>query len=779
MDESVKTEMKGLESQVSAKKDANDWKKDLLDQGLSDGEIYTGSEQLEYGRTSLGKTAGGKLGGKASKDASPVKTLQALLNRALKNSGLGTACADGSTVSAGGKLDVDGQWGLSTVSHLIYFMAMNGHRPAEDGLIQQYTAYCTPEIWKELREGTIKDTSPVMDRGNATDLYEIPGTSKYLTKDGVQAYNVMKKDCPYTMSLSAAYRTFSSHAMISGSGQLELFALRVVGKRGSAARMPTLSNDSGTNHQTGRAIDISSAKQWVKDNGKKYGFEGISSENWHFNFKKNLITNANIKARIEKGAVNEKTKIEASKGKPVVAENNTPLVENTVKENVVNNKVDDPVVEQVKKPLDAKKEADAIKWYSDKKFTADLIKKVQLAVDAEPTGIANATMVQAVAAWQELHTPASVDGEFGKTSAGKTGDKQLEAEIIALLTTKSSTVQNAAKQLNITAPVEGSKDIADFLRLNFPAGFNICFAHKRGKDVYKYNAKTKKNERIPQNDDAFTAEADKFAVDYSTIAIDGTGIKKQAYRILSNKENLINDINLTVESVRKCLAAYPQEGFDDSKCARIKNLAIMTHGYVSEKGNKDKGGLSFGGNNYLTEDGIKGFVSSIHDSLADDVRVQLYACNCARNQRQGTAGENGSQVNGDWYDRGPRANVSATDNYANGDNSFADVLAEEIGENASVYGHTTKGHATGNFAARVYGKDAGHASNGVSMFDVYFPQSFVTEQAERLHKDEVTIRTSMYTYYRANFKLDDDGRGSFIDPEGHGAKLREGWVKEN
>ena len=370
---------------------------------------------------------------------------------------------------------------------------------------------------------------------------------------------------------------------------------------------------------------------------------------------------------------------------------------------------------------------------------------------------------QALADFNGIEDPSHIgEGQIimipGATSSKSSVNATDNGKNVATQTTKpkTNTTSGAGK------PAVGSKQMAHFLRSNYPNGFNVCFRYKKASG----------------GDKEFKTQADELCKEYNTIAIQNGTLKSQAYTIMSSKDALQTSINNITASVRKCLADNPQEGFDDSKVGQIKNMAFLCHGYVSEKGNKDAGGLNLGGG-YLKESDLKGFVANIRGSVADDIRVQLYACNCARNQRQGSAGKDGQQEHGDWNDRGSRSATSATDTYRNGDNSFADILAEELGGNASVYGHTTKGPATNNFAARVYGRDANNATNGVSMFDIYFPQSFVAAQAQRTGKDETTIRTSMYKYYRNNFALDNAARSSFMDPEKHGQRLRNGWLSAN
>jgi hypothetical protein len=74
---------------------------------------------------------------------------------------------------------------------------------------------------------------------------------------------------------------------------------------------------------------------------------------------------------------------------------------------------------------------------------------------------------------------------------------------------------------------------------------------------------------------------------------------------------------------------------------------------------------------------------------------------------------------------------------------------------------------------------ANGAVHGKHMFDIYFPQSFVAEQAKRTGKSEIDTRTSMYSTYMNNFKGNNSGRDTFMDPEGKGQKMRDIWLSNN
>ena len=276
---------------------SGDWKKDLISAGLADNEIYEGDEALTYGhefikdkskrpnRGSYKATVGKEVTNGSAKIVNAVKTLQALLNRSLKETGLPKANADSTKIVEAGKLVVDGKWNANTVAHLVYFIDAAGYNV--DNHLAKYTVKCPAEIWKDLRNKKSLNISKVKESVDSSQLANVGGSHK-IVHGGEKAYNKMNKDSGNSLGISSSFRSFSSHGMAkaglpNNTGQLELFALRVAGVKDSDAAVPT-HTPSGASHMTGKALDIKTGKSWVTNNGSAYGFTGITSENWHFNF---------------------------------------------------------------------------------------------------------------------------------------------------------------------------------------------------------------------------------------------------------------------------------------------------------------------------------------------------------------------------------------------------------------------------------------------------------------------------------------------------------------
>src|SRR5690606_34729770 len=110
-------------------------------------------------------------------------------------------------------------------------------------------------------------------------------------------------------------------------------------------------------------------------------------------------------------------------------------------------------------------------------------------------------------------------------------------------------------------------------------------------------------------------------------------------------------------------------------------------------------------------------VAAVRGSLRDDVGVQLYACSAAR-----------------------------------GDNSLAENMAEELGGDANVFGHTSVAHTTENHQARVFGA----LGDGTDMFDVMFPEAWRNQErqriwgqldGQRLEQANSLLRARLYRYF--------------------------------
>ena len=407
----VGNETKKKEENKVDDKDA--WKKDLVQQQkMDENELYPDNDELEYGRQNIksisDKWNGNHLvvtgseikkeNGKQGMNGNAVKTMKGLLNRALRNSGLGYTRADGQDVAPVGQLPINDKWDLSTVLHLSYYIIMMD-KPHTD-YIKQYTVSCKEDVWKDLKGNSGLKNAQKLKGVNGYNLYSFPTAAGCVhgVENTIKAYKVMnrhyQKNHSDNITLSSCFRTVSSHGMLNNNctGQLELFSERVVGLKDSEALVPTFEkNEAKANHMNGKAIDVSNGLSWVKANGSHYGFKGITTENWHFNYHY-----SDADKEIQKEISNEPLDGDAK---------------------LENGKILSPA--QVKNALDWYK-SDKVKKY----YTSDVIRQIQKIVGVPETGELSDGDIEKIAKWQKIKG-ACVDGEFGNGSCKLAGIKNI------------------------------------------------------------------------------------------------------------------------------------------------------------------------------------------------------------------------------------------------------------------------------------------------------------------------------------------------------------------
>lgn len=220
----------------------------------------------------------------------------------------------------------------------------------------------------------------------------------------------------------------------------------------------------------------------------------------------------------------------------------------------------------------------------------------------------------------------------------------------------------------------------------------------------------------------FARQAERYAASYHTVGLAGNALQL--------------DIPLTIEEVpeaitgiqaisRGLLQRYEERlGRPTTEApgfTRIKDLAIFAHGEEYGLGlNKSNSFRDRGLHQDMAEDNpsnVGAFVDGIASALTSDVDVQLFACTAGKDDDRTAYQE--------WttHDQGERL----------GEDSFAAELATELGEDASVWSHTTAGHTTENYAARVFGAASGPGEGGAHAFDLMYPDAFIQSELQRLY----------------------------------------------
>jgi hypothetical protein len=258
----------------------------------------------------------------------------------------------------------------------------------------------------------------------------------------------------------------------------------------------------------------------------------------------------------------------------------------------------------------------------------------------------------------------------------------------------------------------------------------------------------------------------------------------------------LSEITVTLQRIHLGLVdKYKQSHPEDNdtttppQFTRIKNLALFAHGEPFGLGLHESNKFE------LKSENVKTFVSGLKDALVDDVNVQLYACNTGADRARIAAKikQKGDKKKGkdaasyeEWTEH--------TQGERSGEDSFAAALAEELGSQSTVYGHTTAGHTTENFAARVFGQGAGGGKGGLHMFDVLYPESFIQDELTRLFPDQTedewaqlhnSLREQMWKHYKKSIGTKSEyaknhysipiGREMFINPSNAQNLLQDDW----
>lgn len=189
---------------------------------------------------------------------------------------------------------------------------------------------------------------------------------------------------------------------------------------------------------------------------------------------------------------------------------------------------------------------------------------------------------------------------------------------------------------------------------------------------------------------------------------------------------------------------------------QIKNLAIFAHGMPYGVGTDANGnyrdGLMAGqpeSNKYSDyAPNIASFAQGLQGAIKEDINVQLFACNAAREfdeEKHLKKADNSHRKMPNGQDMGS-------------DTSFASLLQEELGEESTVFGHLTAGHTTNNFTSLAYGKLAGE-DGVVHMFDIMYPDTFIDSELLRLFPDLTDeqrtnvrphLREQMWSHYKSS-----------------------------
>ncbi|HEY7030811.1 MAG TPA: peptidoglycan-binding domain-containing protein [Thermomicrobiales bacterium] len=386
---------------------------------------------------------------------------------------------------------------------------------------------------------------------------------------------------------------------------------------------------------------------------------------------------------------------------------------------------------------------------------------------------------EAIAALQATLAVTPVTGVYDEATAAAVYVRQQELKIGADGMAGPTTFARLGLVLTheIAAAGVGDEQLAE-VQKRFPTGVTVAIY-----PLYKNQS---------SNNREFQRQADPYAKAEGAIGLDGGAIT------IGQKAVTITELGDVVETVqgihRGLVAKYQQTQAQSGSPAaapdklpaftKVRNLSLFSHGMgygmALDAAGRFRGGGLMAEQSGLYPANIASFVKGIADAVTPDVHVQLFACNTGHDTKLSDYEE--------WtrHKQGERR----------GAKSFAAALAAQLGPEASVYGHTTAGHTTENFAALVFGKDAGGGEGGLHMFDRLYPEDFVQAELARLfpEQDEAgraslhdSLRDQMWEHYKDSISAEAHrgakskrygvqiGKEMFINPDNAAALLHEDW----
>jgi hypothetical protein len=301
------------------------------------------------------------------------------------------------------------------------------------------------------------------------------------------------------------------------------------------------------------------------------------------------------------------------------------------------------------------------------------------------------------------------------------------------------------------------------------------------------------------NNKEFKRQADPYAKSVGAIGLaDGSitiGGEANTIKELGDVVEVVQGIHRGLaakyEQTRTQAAAQggaPTNGPADEPPAftRVRNLSLFAHGMgyglALDAAGRYRGGGLISEQKGLYPSNIASFVKGLSGAVTKDVNVQLFACN--------TGHDTGRTEYEEWteHKQGERS----------GEKSFAATLAGQLGPEASVYGHTTAGHTTENFAALVFGKAAGEGEGGLHMFDRLYSEDFIQSELARLYPERTDderaalhnpLREQMWEHYKDSISKEAHrgakdkrynvqiGKEMFLNPDNASALLHADWTE--
>jgi hypothetical protein len=403
----------------------------------------------------------------------------------------------------------------------------------------------------------------------------------------------------------------------------------------------------------------------------------------------------------------------------------------------------------------------ALDWAATSRISPETIREVQRVCGIAQTGVYDEATARGVfAKEQEIRTGA--DGKADHNFCELTGI--IFVEVITAAT--------------VTDPI--LEDVAT----RFPDGVTVA--------IYpSYLGRV--NDRAE-----FQRRADEFARNQHAVGLSGGAVAVG----LACTITALGDVIEVVQSIHRGLVAtWTQSqgtGGQGAPAAapaytKVRNLALFSHG--------ESFGMGLNAGNDFTDDGLRNttgtnpdtgelnppnveaFVRGLSDAVVPGVRVLLYGCSAGLGDGlDGTRRTN--YIESRLQPQGDRAGVG----------SLGASLAAGFGPEASVYAHSTFGHTTENYSARVFGAEA-NGPGGANLFDLMYPETFLQSELMRLFPDmsaadraarHDSLRAQMWAHFFDSIYTEHHrtqkryeiplGQEVFINPDNARTLLQANWV---
>ncbi len=317
------------------------------------------------------------------------------------------------------------------------------------------------------------------------------------------------------------------------------------------------------------------------------------------------------------------------------------------------------------------------------------------------------------------------------------------------------------------------------LQANHPGGFTTAF-------YVHYDNQSNNNKE-------FERQATPYAAQHGALGLQSGSIVAGAPIAITETSEVVEGLRSIHQGLLERFAAsaprFVQDLLDTMQGAgmeglgpnwtKARDVALFSHGMPgglsTDSGNNYRDGLH--GDTYGPSN-IESFVRGIRGATTSDVNVQLFACGAGR----------GTDENEAWLEH--------RQDHKMGQNSVAAELSTHLGEDASVFAHTTTGHTTENYAARVFGAEGGGGQGGLHMFDRLYPESFIQSELARIYpsRDQAwrdgqhnALRERMWRHYRTSIgnSVPDSRYGGpmgqlmFQDPSNAAQLLQRDWQAAN